>query len=74
MECQSTHVADFKSAYVPLIIGPRALALRPTYKKSWDGNLLIWPDLTFNLLIIALRCYACETNLWEIMGWESSQL
>ena len=24
-ECQSTHVADYKSAYVSLIIGPRGL-------------------------------------------------
>ena len=33
------HVADFKSAYISLIIGPRGLQ--------------------------------CETNLQEIMGWES---
>ena len=33
------HVADFKSAYISLIIGPRGLQ--------------------------------CESNLWEIMGWES---
>ena len=35
-----SHVADFKSAYMSLIIGPRGLQ--------------------------------CETNLQEIMGWESS--
>ena len=33
------HIADFKSAYISLIIGPRGLQ--------------------------------CETNLLEIMGWES---
>ena len=33
------HVADFKSSYISLIIGPRSLQ--------------------------------CETNQWEIMGWES---
>ena len=36
------HIADFKSAYVSLIIGPRGLQ--------------------------------CETNLEEIMGWESSDV
>ena len=41
-ECQSTCVADFKSAYISLIIGPRGLQ--------------------------------CETNLQEIMGWESSDV
>ena len=35
-----THIADFKSANISLIIGPRGLA--------------------------------CETNVEEIMGWESS--
>ena len=36
------HIADFKSAYIALIIGPTGLA--------------------------------CETNLMEIMGWESSDV
>ena len=37
-----THIADFKSAYISLIIGPRGLQ--------------------------------CETNLQEIMCWESSDV
>ena len=37
-----THIADFKSAYISLIIGPRGLQ--------------------------------CETNLWEIMCCESSDV
>ena len=42
------HVADFKSAYTSLIIGPRGLQCEPTYRKSWAGNLLMWSDLTFH--------------------------
>ena len=51
-----THIADFKSAYISLIIGPRGLQCeasilevwdgKPTYRKSWAGNLLAWSDLT----------------------------
>ena len=35
--------AKLKSAYNSLIIGPRG---KPTYRKSWAGNLLVWSDLT----------------------------
>ena len=28
----------------------------------------------YNLLIIGPRGLQCETNLWEIIGWESSDL
>ena len=53
--------------------------MKPTYRKSWVGNLLICSDLTFaplqgqkrtvklksayNLLIIDPRGLQCETNL-----------
>ena len=47
------HTADFKSAYVSLIIGPRRLQLirnrevcNLSKKKSWAANLLMWSDLT----------------------------
>ena len=41
-----TRIAKLKSAYNSLIIGPRGLGFKPTYRKSWAGNLLVWLDLT----------------------------
>ena len=41
-----TRIAKHKSAYNSLIIGPRDLQCKPTYKKSWVVNLLMWSDLT----------------------------
>ena len=41
-----TRIAKVKSAYNSLIIGPRGLGGKPTYMKSWTGNLLVWSDLT----------------------------
>ena len=38
-------IAKLKSAYNSLIIGPRG---KPSYIKSWTGNLLIWSDLTLD--------------------------
>ena len=53
--------------------------MKPTHRKSWAGNLLMWSDLTlrssfkvkqkqpklsaYNLLIIGPRGLKCETNL-----------
>ena len=53
--------------------------MKPTYRKSWAGNLLMWLDLTLGLsikvkrgypnlkvlitLIIGPRGLQCETNL-----------
>ena len=35
-----------KSAYISLIIGARGLGWgKPTYRKSWAGDLLVWSDL-----------------------------
>ena len=41
-----TRIAKLKSAYTLLIIGSRGLDSKPTYRKSWAGNLLMWSDLT----------------------------
>ena len=38
--------AKLKSAYNSLIIGPRCFDGKPTYRKSYTGNLLVWSDLT----------------------------
>ena len=41
-----TRITKLKSAYNSLIIGPRGLGFKSTYRKSWAGNLLVWLDLT----------------------------
>ena len=41
-----TRIARLKSAYNSFIIGPRGLQCKPTYRKSWAVNLLMWSDLT----------------------------
>ena len=41
-------IAKLKSAYNLLIIGPRGLEWKLTYRKSWAGNLLVWSDLTLD--------------------------
>ena len=41
-----TRIAKIKSAYNSLIIGPRGLGWKATYRKSWAGNPLLWSDLT----------------------------
>ena len=43
-----TSIAKLKSAYNSLIIGPRGLGWKPTYRKSWAMNLLVWSDLTLD--------------------------
>ena len=62
--------------------------MKPPYRKSWAGNLLMWLDLTlspsqtrtaklrrvYNSLIIDPRGLQCETNLHDIVGWESSDV
>ena len=41
-------IAKLKSAYNSLIIGPRSLGYKQTYRKSLAGNLLVWSDLTLD--------------------------
>ena len=41
-------IAKLKSAYNSLIIGPRGFESKPTCRKSWAGNLLVWSDLTLD--------------------------
>ena len=65
-----TRIAKLKSAYSSLIIGPRALGWytivrllsvlevwdgKPTYRKSWAVNLLLWSDLTLDPYIKVKR-------------------
>ena len=43
-----TRIAKVKTAYNPFIIAFRGLGGKPTYRKSWAGNLLVWSDLTLD--------------------------
>ena len=43
-----TRIAKLKSVYNLLIIGPRGWDGKPTYRKSWAENLLVWSDLTLD--------------------------
>ena len=41
-------IAKLKSAYNSLIIGPRGVEWKPTYRKPLAGNLLVWSNLTMD--------------------------
>ena len=43
-----TRIAKLKSAYNSLSIGVQVWDGKPTYRKSWPGNLLMWSDLTLD--------------------------
>ena len=42
------HVADFKSAYFSLIIGPRGLQYKANLKEIMGSESLMWSDLTLD--------------------------
>ena len=46
-----TRIVKLKSAYNSLVIGPRDCNVKPTYRKSWAGNVLMWSDLTLPPLL-----------------------
>ena len=48
-----THIVDFKSAYISLIIDPRGLQCE-TYRKSCAANLLMLSDFTLTNNTISL--------------------
>ena len=48
MPAMGLSLSVMKSAYISLIIGPRAWDGKPTYRKSWIGNLLVLSDLTLD--------------------------
>ena len=41
-------IANLKSAYNSLILVLEVWDGKPTYRKSWAGNLLVWSDLTLD--------------------------
>ena len=40
-----TRITKLKSAYISLLLVLEAWYVKPTYRKSWAGNLLVWSDL-----------------------------
>ena len=48
LSAKVSHIADFESAYISLIIGSRGLQCEPTYRELWTANLLMWSDLTLD--------------------------
>ena len=74
-------IAKLKSAYNWIIIVQRFWDGKPTYKKSWAGNLLVWLDLTlvkrsrlnkdsqhksaYNSLVIGPRGLGCKQAWWK---------
>ena len=67
--------AKLKSAYNLLIIGPRGLGCKPTYRKSWAENLLAWSDLTLGPsfkvkrgqpnLKVPITCLLLVLEVWD---------
>ena len=56
-ECQSTpHSGLFKGPIFPLFLAPKVCSVKPTYRKSWAGNLLVWLDLTLGLTSRSDEC------------------
>ena len=43
-----TRIAKLKSAYNCLLLVLEVWNGKPTYRKSWAGNLLVWSDLTLD--------------------------
>ena len=46
-----TRIANFKSAYNSFIIGLEVSTVKPTCRKSWTVNHLMWSDLTLGPLL-----------------------
>ena len=45
MAATGISLSVMKGAYISLIIGPRGYDGKPTCRKSWAVNLLVWSDL-----------------------------
>ena len=44
-----TRIAELKSAKTRLLLVLEVWDGKPTYRKSWAGNLLMWSDLTLDI-------------------------
>ena len=59
-----TKIVKLKSAYKSLIIGSRFWDGKPSNRKSWAGNLLVWLDLTVDPFFKVVRGYCiCSISL-----------
>ena len=59
-----TRIAKLKSIYNSLVI--QVLEVwdgKPTYRKSWAGNLLLWSDLTLDLSFKVKRWFTGSGEL-----------
>ena len=52
---RSSEDSQPKSAYNSLLLVVEVWDGKPTYRKSWDGNLSVWSDLTLGLLFKVIR-------------------
>ena len=43
-----TRIAKLKMLITRLLLVQHVLDGKPTYRKSWAGNLLVWSDLTLD--------------------------
>ena len=50
MAAKGVSLSVMKSAYISLIIVLEVWDGKPTYRKSWAGNLLVWSGLTLDPL------------------------
>ena len=57
-----TRTVKLKSAYNLLIIGSK-VAVKPTYRKAWAGNNLMWTDLT---LVPSFKVKRWSTGFGEL--------
>ena len=49
-----TRIAEFKSPITGLLFVLEICNVKPTYRKSWAANLLMWSDLTLGPLLTKL--------------------
>ena len=43
-----TRIENLKVFISRLLLVPEAYNVKPTFRKTWDGNLLMWSDLTLS--------------------------
>ena len=59
-----TKIAKPKSAFDFLLLVLEVSNVKPTYRKSWAGNLLMWSDLTLNPSFKVLEVWISYRKSW----------
>ena len=69
-------IGKFKSAYNSLLFILEVCNLKPTYRKSRAGNLLMWSDLTLGPSFKVKRWFSgfCELSFWWIYCQTTAKL